>query len=113
MPAAPHATVAIVALTLVGRDLAVLLRTPRAERWELPLGAHAAGVPLAEAAARAAGEALGATPPSLRQLGAFDADEAAIAVAWLALVPPAQALRIAGDCAWHPLGAIPDLAPDA
>jgi 8-oxo-dGTP diphosphatase len=108
----------IVLCTPQGHALAALL-TPvpdtGRERWMLPWVAMGGAQDLDETAGQVAGEALGARPSWIAQVGAFGDGKrhpggAALSIGYVA-VTPARDRRLAAGARWFPAGALPDLAP--
>jgi 8-oxo-dGTP diphosphatase len=110
-------TVDVVVVTAMGNELAVLFtrNSSDRERWSLPWRVPQAGETLDDAAARVAKDALGESPIWIEQIGAFGdgkrhPSEAAVSVAYVALVPHETAAPGAGY-AWFPIGDLPPLSP--
>ena len=110
-------TIDLVLCTALTDQLAVLLwRTPEGkEKWALPWDHASSDESLEAAAARIAGDALGALPGWLEQVGAFDNEkrhpsDAEISVAFVGLIPAGTPPPVGGAYAWFPIGELPALS---
>jgi ADP-ribose pyrophosphatase YjhB (NUDIX family) len=110
-------TIDLVLFTALKDQLAVLLwRTPDGrEKWALPWEQPTSDETLDDSAGRIAGEALGAPPAWLEQLGAFGSEkrhpsESEISVAFVGLAPAGTPPPVGGAYAWFPAGELPALA---
>ena len=124
-PASAHApggrspySVDVVLFTPRGKQLAVLCeraRDPRArERWQLPTHWVEGDETLEQAAQRLAAASVGADPTWIAQVGAFadgrpHPSDAALSVAFVAVVPSTNLERAGGDTAWFSVGEPPTL----
>lgn len=110
-------SVDVVVVTAMGNELAVLFtrNSSDRERWSLPWRIPQAGETLDDAGARVARDGLGEPPMWMEQIGAFGdgkrhPSDAAVSVAYVALVPHETASPTAGY-AWFPMGDLPPLSP--
>lgn len=110
----------VILFTPRGKQLAALcVRSddPRArERWMLPFDEAAVGESLDAAARRIARSACGVEPAWIEQVGAFADDrrhpsDAALSIAFVAVVPAADVERPSEDHAWFGVGEPPTMAP--
>ena len=114
-------SVDVVLFTPRNEQLATLLvRQPDGrgrEKWALPWDARHDDDPLDEEAARIARGVLGTAPAWLEQVGAFGdrrrhPSEGQLSIGYVGLVPAGSASSAeSSDVAWHPVEALPALAP--